>query len=433
MAHAGAVRSGRLRDQHRRARRRPRPRPRRRRLPCRPRRQRDRDHAAVERRQLGRLGLPADRLLRRRRALRQALGFPGARRRLPPARHRRHRRRGLWPHRRGFPLLRRLYAAAVPREPVHGTVRQGLFQQLRQEHRFQPRSSRATTSSPSTTTGSRSTTSTASATTACRTTGTGPSASATPVSSTRPTSSPRRRSPQAQPYWSRFDARPGRPLAPRSSAPSSSRIPKASCARRYSNSTWQNRTFDAARVGRARRPRPAVRPRTVPRPVRLPGAGDRRNGDAIPKTALQYIENHDHERFVCNFGLDNPDEAGNPLFLRGRPRPLVHAAALPDRAADEQRHPDALAGRGIRRELLPAGLRRRARALLRPLRWDYFYDDAGTLHRRARAQAPAHPPQRAASIRHGTLFLLQRLGSLSAARRAAVRPHTRARAIRWWP
>ena len=48
------------------------------RLPRGPRRQRDRDHAAVERRRLGRLGLSADRLLRRRRALRQALRLPGS-------------------------------------------------------------------------------------------------------------------------------------------------------------------------------------------------------------------------------------------------------------------------------------------------------------------------------------------------------------------
>ena len=41
------------------------------------------------------------------------------------------------------------------------------------------------------------------------------------------------------------------------------------------------------------------------------------NGDVIPKLAVQYIENHDHERFLCNFGLINPDEAGNPLFLEG--------------------------------------------------------------------------------------------------------------------
>ena len=41
------------------------------------------------------------------------------------------------------------------------------------------------------------------------------------------------------------------------------------------------------------------------------------NGHLIPKTALQYIENHDHERFLCNFGVSNPDEAGNPLFLEG--------------------------------------------------------------------------------------------------------------------
>lgn len=31
------------------------------------------------------------------------------------------------------------------------------------------------------------------------------------------------------------------------------------------------------------------------------------NSDKIKKTALQYIENHDHSRFVCNFGMINRD------------------------------------------------------------------------------------------------------------------------------
>jgi hypothetical protein len=38
------------------------------------------------------------------------------------------------------------------------------------------------------------------------------------------------------------------------------------------------------------------------------------NGDEVPKAAL---ENHDHERFICNFGQVNPDKARNPLFLEG--------------------------------------------------------------------------------------------------------------------
>jgi 1,4-alpha-glucan branching enzyme len=101
------------------------------------------------------------------------------------------------------------------------------------------------------------------------------------------------------------------------------------------------------------------------------------NGDVIPKLAVQYIENHDHERFLCNFGLINPDEAGNPLFLEGdRNRwymlqsyliALLMSKGIPmlwqgQELAENYFLPDFGAGRV---------------SLLRPLRWDYFYDGAG--------------------------------------------------------
>ena len=84
----------------------------------------------------------------------------------------------------------------------------------------------------------------------------------------------------------------------------------------YSNSTWQNHTFDAAKaVARGDQGRLADWGLSLG----LFGYPEQEstNSDMIPKTALQYIENHDHERFICNFGLINPDEADNPLFLQG--------------------------------------------------------------------------------------------------------------------
>ncbi|MFC1766129.1 alpha-amylase family glycosyl hydrolase, partial [Planctomycetota bacterium] len=39
--------------------------------------------------------------------------------------------------------------------------------------------------------------------------------------------------------------------------------------------------------------------------------------DILPKAPLQYFENHDHSRFVCQFGTYNPDQAGNALFEQG--------------------------------------------------------------------------------------------------------------------
>ena len=57
--------------------------------------------------------------------------------------------------------------------------------------------------------------------------------------------------------------------------------------------------------GRTRRPRSARRPRPA---LGLFGYPEQEtaNGDVIPKAALQYIENHDHERFLCNFGTTIP-------------------------------------------------------------------------------------------------------------------------------
>jgi predicted trehalose synthase len=145
------------------------------------------------------------------------------------------------------------------------------------------------------------------------------------------------------------------------------------------------------------------------------------NEDVIPKAALQYFENHDHERFLCNFGTQNPDEAGNPLFQEGdRGRwymlqpyliSLLMSKGIPmlwqgQEFAENYFLPDFGSGRV---------------SLLRPLRWDYFYDGSGqaivTLVRkllRIRRQR--------GHIRHGTYFFFndwdryQRLGILLYAR-----------------
>ena len=42
------------------------------------------------------------------------------------------------------------------------------------------------------------------------------------------------------------------------------------------------------------------------------------NQDAIPKAALQYIENHDHERFLCNFGLEQSRRSRQFVVCRRR-------------------------------------------------------------------------------------------------------------------
>jgi 1,4-alpha-glucan branching enzyme len=150
------------------------------------------------------------------------------------------------------------------------------------------------------------------------------------------------------------------------------------------------------------------------------------NGDTIPKTALQYIENHDHERFLCNFGIQNPDEAGNPLFQQGdRSRwymlqpyliALTMSKGIPllwqgEEFAENYFLPDVGAGRV---------------SLLRPLRWDYFYDDAGQSIA-GLVRKLLRVPRSRSQIRRGAYFFFndwdryQRLGLTLFARSEAAR------------
>jgi maltooligosyltrehalose trehalohydrolase len=180
---------------------------------------------------------------------------------------------------------------------------------------------------------------------------------------------------RAEPYWSRFAAKAGEPLALIQMA-EQLEGPEDVLRTTYSNSTWQNRTFDAARAV-ARGDRGRLFDLGLSLGLFAYPEQETTNNDVLPKTALQYIENHDHERFLCNFGLRNPDEAGNPLFLEGdrsywfKLQPyliaLLMSKGVPllwqgQEFAENYFLPDVGAGRV---------------SLLRPVRWDYFYDDAG--------------------------------------------------------
>jgi 1,4-alpha-glucan branching enzyme len=178
-----------------------------------------------------------------------------------------------------------------------------------------------------------------------------------------------------RPYWSRFDAGAGKPLALVQMA-EQLEAPEEVLRSTYSNSTWQNGTFGAARaVAQGDRGQLS----DLGLKLGLFGYPDREtvNGDDIPKTALQYIETHDHERFLCNFGTSNPDEAGNPLFAEGDRRRwyllqpylicLLMSKGIPmlwqgEEFAENYFLPDFGMGRV---------------SLLRPMRWDFFYDESG--------------------------------------------------------
>ena len=216
---------------------------------------------------------------------------------------------------------------------------------------------------------------------------------------------------QHETYWSRFDGGPGS-RSDLSNAPSSSKVRRRCC--RPPTRTAPGRTAPST-PPRQWRAAIAATLTDLGLSLGLFGYPDQVNvnQDDIPKAGLQYIENHDHERFICNFGIYNPDEAGNPLFAEGdRSRWFMLQPYLIGMLMSKGM-PMLWQGAGIRRKLLPAGFWRGAG-------WPASSVALGFLLRRRRAaagrvdaQAPAHPTR---SRSHPTrqLLLLQRLGALPA-------------------
>src|SRR5438874_4214612 len=180
---------------------------------------------------------------------------------------------------------------------------------------------------------------------------------------------------QNQPFWNRFDAGAASPIRLTQCA-EQLEGPEEVLHTTYSNSTWQNHTFDAAKaVARGDRGRLA----DLGLSLGLFGYPEEENtnGERIPKTALQYIENHDHERFICNFGINNADEAGNPLFAEGdRSRwymlqPYLIAILM------SKGQPMLWQGEEFGENYFLPEFGAGRVALLRALRWDLFYDSPG--------------------------------------------------------
>jgi maltooligosyltrehalose trehalohydrolase len=180
---------------------------------------------------------------------------------------------------------------------------------------------------------------------------------------------------KGQPYWNRFDAGPGSPITLIQCA-EQLEDPVGVLRTTYSNSTWQNQTFDAAKsVARGDRGRLT----DLGFAFGLFGYPEEENAnqDMIPKAAFQYMENHDHERFLCNFGLSNPDEAGNPLFAEGdrsnwyRVQPYLIGLLL------SKGVPLLWQGQEFGENYFLPDFGEGRVSLLRPLRWDFFYDAFG--------------------------------------------------------
>ena len=103
------------------------------------------------------------------------------------------------------------------------------------------------------------------------------------------------------------------------------------------------------------------------------------NGETLQKTGLQYIENHDHQRFICNFGTEQVDNSPADTLLQQGDRDgqwpkvqpyliaLLTAKGTPLLAEGQEFCenywiPDSGYGRVM---------------VYRPVRWNYFYDNDG--------------------------------------------------------
>jgi 1,4-alpha-glucan branching enzyme len=101
------------------------------------------------------------------------------------------------------------------------------------------------------------------------------------------------------------------------------------------------------------------------------------NGESIRKTALQYIENHDHSRFICNFSKVTGDEllwqGDRSLWYKLQPYLIgtLMAKGIPllwqgQEFTENYYIPSTIDNLAEGRVLL-----------FRPVRWDYFYDQVG--------------------------------------------------------
>ncbi len=103
------------------------------------------------------------------------------------------------------------------------------------------------------------------------------------------------------------------------------------------------------------------------------------SGDTLPKTGLQYIENHDHQRFICNFGIVPIDNDPDNVLLQEGNRDLNWPRVQPYLIAMLTAKGTPLLAEGqefCENYWIPETGYGRV-MLYRPVRWNYFYDNDG--------------------------------------------------------
>lgn len=174
-------------------------------------------------------------------------------------------------------------------------------------------------------------------------------------------------------YWKRFASASGCTLI---QCAEQLQDPAGVQQQTYSTCGWQNETLSAAEAVAHGEPGGLYRLGASLAAFGYPSEVVT-NGVTLAKAPLHYIENHDHSRFIANFATTQPDEDGNSLFIEGdRSRwyklqpylaALLMAKGIPLLwQGQELCENSTLPWRGLGRV-----------AMLRPVRWDNFYDDYG--------------------------------------------------------
>jgi 1,4-alpha-glucan branching enzyme len=141
----------------------------------------------------------------------------------------------------------------------------------------------------------------------------------------------------------------------------------------YSNATWQNETLSAA-GGVAHGDRGKLYDLGLAIALNGYPASVQHGPDALPKQAFQYIESHDHSRFLANFGVipgDNPlfDKADRSQWYKVQPYliALFAGRGIPMLWQGQELGADnVVPERGLARI-----------GVLRPMPWELFYDEHG--------------------------------------------------------
>lgn len=168
----------------------------------------------------------------------------------------------------------------------------------------------------------------------------------------------------------------------------------------YSNCTWQNETLGAAKgVAHGNQKEMAnlgFRFGLLGYPKEVSN-----NYDKVQKTALQYIENHDHSRFVCNFGTISFD---NELLREGDRNHWYKVQPYLIGIFTRKGIPMLWQGQEFGENYYVPEQGWGRVLMFRPMRWDYFYDPIGknmvTLVRKLIRLRRQHP-----QFRYGEHFL----------------------------